>query len=581
MKSIILFLLSLLIFQICISGRNHYLPETTNHAFDSLNRQLEKSITLDENPFQYYPVVRRMYQIARQNNNSDLLARTQYWESYIQLKLDNDSAESLINEALEKTDSVKNKYDYARMLFNLGIIQISRGNYLQGYLLNKKLENYFLEVNDYLFAGKASINIGYILNALGECQEALEYFLKAKTLFQKGNYKPQRLKNELNIANILSMQGKQEEASDTLMKILKEDIVSKDTVFCISVIVSLDCMSTTKEKHCEYSKLAYQMAKQKNHEYYLMYTSNNLGAYYLKYESQCDSALIYFRKAYAYLAKNKDAYITSNLLQGLSDCYACLNKPDSAYHYLIAHNLYEDSLAGNNKIIEINRIESKYTIDKYESELRQAQEKTLWHRKMLILIVSSFTVLSLLIAYIFLLLHKKGKIERQLKETENRELREHLKTETLQNERFQVEIDSKNRELTSNTLIIAEKNQTLKRLIKEIELLGTQGILPMPNENSLKNEIKGHLANNDEWKFFKIHFEKVHPDFFVTLKNKFPSLSENELHLCAYIRIGMSSKQIATMLSVLPETINMARYRMRKKIEIPQETSLEDFLRAL
>ena len=581
MKNYYLSILALFICQFYTFGGNNLQWKAISPGFDSLNIQLEEAMRSDDTPSQYYPIVNKMYRIAQQKKNDNLLARTLYWESWIQLKNDKDSAETLIKEALEKVDTIQYKYDYARILFNYSNIQISHGKYLQAYLLNKKLEDYFNEIEDYLFLGKTCINIGYILNGLEEYQEPLIYLQKAKEAFIKGNHEIQAIKNELNIANVLSQQGKHEKAIEILNNLLKEDIVQNDTLFLISVIVSTDCMDMTKEMHKKYAQKAYQMAEQLKNEYYLMYTSVNLGGYYLRYDNKHDSALYFYQKAYNYLKKNNDAYITANILQGLSDCYDCLNQSDSAYYYLKYHNLCKDSLAGNNKIIEINKIEGRYAIEKYESELKQAREKTSWHRKMSFLITMSLTTLSLLLCYIFWLLYKKGKINQQLKETENRELSEHLKTETLQNERFQMEIDLKNRKLTSNTLIIAEKNQTLKKLMKEIEALGSEGILPPKYKNSLTKDIKNHLASDDEWQFFKIHFEKVHPDFFTALKNKYPTLSENELHLCAYIRIGMSSKQIASMLSVLPETINMARYRMRKKMEVEQETSLEDFLRTL
>ena len=104
-------------------------------------------------------------------------------------------------------------------------------------------------------------------------------------------------------------------------------------------------------------------------------------------------------------------------------------------------------------------------------------------------------------------------------------------------------------------------------------------MLPPVHAIRLRKEINNHLDGKDEWQYFKLHFESVHPDFFLHLKQVYPVLTENDLRLCAYIRIGMTTKEISQMLSVLPETVNMARYRMRKKLELTQEASLEDFLR--
>ena len=76
-------------------------------------------------------------------------------------------------------------------------------------------------------------------------------------------------------------------------------------------------------------------------------------------------------------------------------------------------------------------------------------------------------------------------------------------------------------------------------------------------------------------------FEKVHQNFFTTLKTSFPELTEHELRLCAYIRINLQNKEIARILNVSPATINTSRYRVRKKLVMDNKMSLEDFLRNL
>jgi DNA-binding CsgD family transcriptional regulator len=89
------------------------------------------------------------------------------------------------------------------------------------------------------------------------------------------------------------------------------------------------------------------------------------------------------------------------------------------------------------------------------------------------------------------------------------------------------------------------------------------------------------LHSGDYWESFKLHFDKVHPAFFQGLKDKHPTLTENELRLCAYIRIGMTSKQIAQVLSVLQESVHTSRYRLRKAIGLETSKSIEDYLRSL
>lgn len=87
------------------------------------------------------------------------------------------------------------------------------------------------------------------------------------------------------------------------------------------------------------------------------------------------------------------------------------------------------------------------------------------------------------------------------------------------------------------------------------------------------------LKNDDEWQRFKLHFDSVHPNFFVKLKKISGKLTENDLRLCAYINIGMRAKQIAEMLSVSPDSINTNRYRLRKKLGLQRGESLDEYIR--
>lgn len=580
MKTLYLIFLVLFFFQISIIGNNAYLWKPIDKTCDLLGVQLEEAICQDGEPIKSHLIIRRMYQIAEEKGNSTLLARALYWKSWEQLKMNQDSAEYFIEKALTKVDSVNFEYDHARLLFNLGTILINQGDYPRAYHLYKKLESYFKTVNDHLFTGKTCINIAYILNGIQEYQKSLTYLQKADTHLRKGGHIKQATKNQLNVANLLFWQNKKRQAVQIFHSLLENEVTQEDSVFLVSVIVALDYTSTNKEEKRKYSRKAYEIAKLIQNKNCLMYTLMNLGAYYSTYETKYDSALACYKQAYTYSLTNNDAHSITHILHGLSANYARINQTDSAYHYLKAYIICKDSLTGNDKIIEINKQEGRIAIEKYELELRQAQEKTLWHKKITIVITLSIICLSALVCYVFWLLRKKEKMKKQLKETENRELNEHLRNETLLNEKFQTEIDFKNRELTSTTLVITEKNQTLKTLQKQIEKLGQEGVLPNKYGNALQMEIKNHLADGDEWQYFKLHFESVHPDFFLKLKQKFPILSENELYLCAYIRIGMNTKQMAQMLSVLPETVNMARYRMRKKMKLTQEESLENFLRA-
>lgn len=127
-------------------------------------------------------------------------------------------------------------------------------------------------------------------------------------------------------------------------------------------------------------------------------------------------------------------------------------------------------------------------------------------------------------------------------------------------------------------MILAQKNTKLKELAEQIRLMEKQGEIARSESQILNDRISNELSTDDDWKYFKLRFDKVHPLFFASLKEAYPALSKTELRLCAYIRVGMSAKEIAQILSVRPETVNTSRYRIRRKMQLDPQESLEAIL---
>ena len=150
----------------------------------------------------------------------------------------------------------------------------------------------------------------------------------------------------------------------------------------------------------------------------------------------------------------------------------------------------------------------------------------------------------------------------------------------LQNAQYFREIEAKEKQIASNTLLLAQKNNKLKQLADQIEALEKKGAIAADNGRSLKREISRQLSADDDWQYFKLKFEEVHPEFFDGLKRAYPGLSKTDLRICAYIRVGMSAKEMANTMSVLPETVNTSRYRIRKKMGLAQGDNLETILDA-
>jgi DNA-binding CsgD family transcriptional regulator len=80
-----------------------------------------------------------------------------------------------------------------------------------------------------------------------------------------------------------------------------------------------------------------------------------------------------------------------------------------------------------------------------------------------------------------------------------------------------------------------------------------------------------------DWENFIYHFDKAHNSFTINLKQKYPKLTANELKLCTFLRLNLSTKEIAQLMNISLRGVELGRYRLRKKLELPTETSLFDF----
>jgi DNA-binding CsgD family transcriptional regulator len=84
-----------------------------------------------------------------------------------------------------------------------------------------------------------------------------------------------------------------------------------------------------------------------------------------------------------------------------------------------------------------------------------------------------------------------------------------------------------------------------------------------------------------DWDGFRLHFEKVNNGFFEKIQSQYPSLSAKDLKLCALMKLNLETKEIASILDISPESVKVARHRLRKKFDLPTDQSLHAFLRSL
>jgi DNA-binding CsgD family transcriptional regulator len=150
----------------------------------------------------------------------------------------------------------------------------------------------------------------------------------------------------------------------------------------------------------------------------------------------------------------------------------------------------------------------------------------------------------------------------------------------LRNEKLETEIAFKNSEMASSAMHLVKKGELLNKVKSDLIQM-TKRIENEKAISELKKLIKSLNEDDNldqEWEHFSVHFDKVHSDFLVALKHKHPNVTPNELKLSAYLRMNLSTKEIAQLMNISVRGVEISRYRLRKKLGIPTETNLFDYL---
>jgi PAS domain S-box-containing protein len=131
----------------------------------------------------------------------------------------------------------------------------------------------------------------------------------------------------------------------------------------------------------------------------------------------------------------------------------------------------------------------------------------------------------------------------------------------------QSEIDHKNRELTSYTLYLSQKNQLLTSISDALtKLSSTDQRLMREQIQKLQNYITKNISREEDWDAFIAHFREVNPNFLDKLSERYPKLTQKELKHCAYVRMRLSINDVADLLHISPKAVEVARYRIKKKM---------------
>ena len=168
--------------------------------------------------------------------------------------------------------------------------------------------------------------------------------------------------------------------------------------------------------------------------------------------------------------------------------------------------------------------------------------------------------------------HERLMAERELAMLKNQKLESEIALS-------RTKMDALNSELASSILMITQKNNVLLRTRDQLNTVMKK--TKLSNKQVLRSVIK--MINVDveaerDWKQYEVHFDQVHGNFLERLKSNFPDLTSKDLQVAAYLRLNLSSKEIAPMMNITVRSVEGCRYRLRKHLGIDSSVNLSDFI---
>ncbi len=280
----------------------------------------------------------------------------------------------------------------------------------------------------------------------------------------------------------------------------------------------------------------------------------------------------------------------------LHQYYAGKGNFEKAYEYMTNYRWLNDSLNHADIAMRIAELQTIYDTEMKETEnLLLKEQSNILRLRVIMMSISTFSVAVLAMAF-FILFNLKRKSLRQSKalvssqkelnrialeknQQEQQHLKEVLVAEEEINRMQKKQLQQKNRELASSALLIIKKNEVLNNVrTMALQALKNDTCDGITCIEELIKEVDNNINLDEQWELFQRHFEAVHPGFFFRLGKEYPNLTHNELKLCAYLRINLSSKEIAQILNISVDSAITKRYRLRKKLNLQNESNLIEFL---
>ncbi len=519
-------------------------PAFSQKATDSLRSELKKATTNQE--------------------KFDILLSLTYFYGF----QNTDSAIYFAEKALELGKKSDNPQDEGKALARLSLAYSYRNEFVQAIEYLTEAHAIFDEHFDTLWMALIYNEYGIIHLLQHQLEEALPPFKKSLEL--KG-----ALQDSIGIAKTLNnMAGVYEQLDkfDSSILFHKKSLAIKEQLKDIRGIanskVNLSSIYFNLQQYdtaMVFAREAVSGFRSENDINGEIYALNMVSEVY-RMTGKIDSAIYYQQQALDAAQKLKVLRRLQDGSKKLSWLYEEKGDFETALNYLNDFITYKDSVDNEQNVRKIEQLKANYEIEKREIEIDKQKAmiaKQLFQRN------SSF-IGAILLAVIGGLVINRQKLTIKTKKRE-KELAE------LQLNKAKEELSLREQELLTYVITVSQKNNLLHN-IKEFAKPDKD--LDSCNEKLKKihTEIINGRDLTQQWEEFRMRFEKIHQDFFKKLAKVGPGLTNNDRRICAYLKMGLSSKQISNLQNITVASIEVQRSRIRKKLNLSSEENLSSFI---
>lgn len=315
---------------------------------------------------------------------------------------------------------------------------------------------------------------------------------------------------------------------------------------------------------------------------------NNIGDV-LRKTGRYAQSIVQSRKAYALSLQTNNLYQLAASSRDLGKSYQLLKQMDSAYHYVELSRRYSLDVYSKEGLNQTAFLQVLYDIDKKSDEIGRLTAI----RKTNHIIAAAIITVSVLLVIIAIIIFSRQRLKirdqkilaeqnRSIYEAQKELMQLELKNKNLEEESLKQQLELKSRELSTHTLNLIKNNQLLEDMRNTLQEMVKDDKRDQKKQmQQIIHQINQSFNHEQNWKEFTTAFEQVHQSFFDNLKHHSSDLTSTDIKLIALLKVNMDSKDIAGLLGISMDSLRVARYRLRKKLNLEQGDNLSSFIQGL